>query len=51
VTQVGDIIFTGGRPQRVVEAEMIYRDEKPFYVALRCEPAESEDPADPGARA
>jgi hypothetical protein len=42
MTQVGDIITVRGREERVIEVEMILRDEKPFYVALRTEPVEQE---------
>jgi hypothetical protein len=37
MTEVGEIIFVRGRPERVIEVEMILRDGKPFYVALRTE--------------
>ena len=45
MTQVGDIIHVRGRAERVVEIEMILRDGKPFYVALRTEPLEQESEA------
>jgi hypothetical protein len=49
VTRVGDIVHVRGRPERVTEVEMIFRDGRPFYVALRTErieePRESETPA------
>jgi len=44
MTKVGEIIYLRGRPERVVEVEMILRDEKPFYVALRTEPIQEERP-------
>ena len=40
MTQPGDLVFVNGRPEIVIEAEMIYRDGKPFYVAVRSEPLE-----------
>jgi hypothetical protein len=49
MTQVGDIIHVRGRPERVTEVEMIQRDGKPFYVALRSEPIEEPDADQPAA--
>jgi hypothetical protein len=37
MSEVGEIITVRGRPERVTEVEMIYRDGKPFYVALTTE--------------
>ena len=38
MTQVGELVTVRGRLERVVEVEMLLRDGKPFYVALRTEP-------------
>lgn len=43
MTQVGDLIHVRGRQEIVTEVEMIYRDEKPFYIALRSEPLKLEE--------
>jgi hypothetical protein len=45
MTEVGEIIFTGGKPMRVVGKEMIFRDGKPFYTALTIEPVGGESEA------
>jgi hypothetical protein len=46
MTQLGDIITIRGRPERVVDVEMILRDGRPFYVALRSVPIVEEKPDD-----
>jgi hypothetical protein len=46
MTEVGDIVFVRGRAERVTEVDMIYRDGKPFYVALRTEKLKTVEPAD-----
>lgn len=43
MTQVGDLIHVGGRPEIVTEVEMIFRDGKPFYIALKSEPLAQEE--------
>ena len=46
MTKPGDLITVNGRPEIVVEAEMILRDGKPFYVALKSEPIGSDQDDD-----
>lgn len=51
MSELGDTIFVRGKPERIIEKEMILRDGQPFYMALRTEPVKQEpvDADQPGA--